>query len=302
MQPTGLAQYYDMIKNGENPNIINSDSSAFVPMMHHKHHHMGHDDFEWKRKVMDNCNDIKDRCGKHILLDIYVHILPLDNDYKCRNMKMMKNDIDTMLKNKNMTSNQYLTSCYEKTKAPLLNFIIRNIEEIGRRYLEDASQTLTDNKAPNGQVQQTPEIKSPDDKEVETQLIDVKKNTEYSSFVDELKKKTVNKIVKDVSDLINNKQEEKNMEFHSPVDNNSTPTNESSLIVCMDCLQKYLWESQDLIENNQEELLGIAIREATLNQLDIVFKQSGWYVKDFYNKLWKNKGVLINEHVKELFN
>lgn len=303
MQPTGLAQYYDMIKNGENPTIVNSDSSAFTPHIHHHPHiHHGHDDFDWKNKVLDNCNSIKNDCAKHIILDIYFKILPLDYDYKCRNMGMLKNDVDKMLKSKNMNASQYLTSCYEKTKAPLLRYIIRNIDEIGKKYLEDSSQDLVNNKNQNGIVQQSPEIKIPDNTEIESQIVPVKNDSEYSTFVEELKKKTVNKIVKDITGLINDKKEEKEISFNKPTAPEMPEIkNESTIIIGMDYLQKILWENVDIINSNQEELLGIAIRESTLNQLDIVFKQTGRYVEDFYKKIWKNKGVLINESVKDLF-
>ena len=298
MQPMGLSQYYDMIKNGQDPSVVNSDSSAFTPPIHQHHH--DHDDFDWKNKVMNHCHDIKNSCAKHIILDIYVNILPLDHDYKCHNMGMLKNDVDKMLTNKNMDGMQYLTSCYEKTKAPLLNYIIRSINEIGKHYLEDASQNLTDSKNDNGVVQNAPDIKTPDDKEVESQLIDVKNTTEYPLFIEELKKKTVDKIVKDITSLINSKKEEKAITFNAPTDN-SEIKNESSIIVGMDYIQKVLWENADVVKENQEALLGIAIREAALNEIDVVFRQTGPFIEDFHKKLWKNKGVLINESVKDQF-
>jgi len=297
MKPVGLSQYYDMIKNGEDPNIINSDSSSFTPIIHHMH---DHDDFDWKNKVMDKYHDLKNNCAKHILVDIYFHSLPLDHDYKCRNMGMIKQDVDKMLQNKGMDATQYLTSCYEKTKAPLLNYIIRSIDEIGKRYLEDASQALAKAKNQNGAVQQSPEIKNPDSEEVASQLIDVKKYPEYEMFMKELTDTTKEKIVSDTVGIIKNKQDERGMKFNKPVDNTEVK-NESAIVCGMDYLQKILWEHVDIIENNQEELLGIVIRESVLNQLDVVFKQSGQYVEDFHKKLWKNQGVLINESVKDLF-
>ena len=298
MKPVGLSQYYDMIKNGEDPSIINSDSSSFTPRIHHHIH--DHDDFDWKNKVMDNYHNLKNDCAKHILVDIYFHSLPLDHDYKCKNMGMIKQDVDKMLQNKDMDATQYLTSCYEKTKAPLLNYIIRSIDEIGKRYLEDASQALANSKNQNGNIDQSPEIKNPDNEEVKSQLIDVKKNPEYNMFMKELTDNTKEKIVNDTVGIINAKKEEKKMEFGKPVENNEVK-NESTIVCGMDYLQKILWEHADIIESNQEELLGIVIRESTLNQLDVVFKQNGQYVEDFYKKLWKNQGVLINESVKNLF-
>lgn len=247
-------------------------------------------------KLMHHCNKLREDCRKHLLLDIYVKILPLDDDFKTGHMGMMKNDIDCMLANKGMNATQYLTSCSEATKAPLLEYLMRATDLIARQYLKEAEEEIKDAKE-NGVS--NPEVKEPsiDDQEVQDQLVDLKKDSEYKTFVDELKAKTVNKIVNDVSALIDDKKDESDMTF-DPVKKDEAPVAESTFMVGMDYLQKKM--GSNINESVQDEMIGLAIRESALNIIDLVFNQRSGQFNEFASRIRWGKGVLINESC-ELF-
>ncbi|MCM1233306.1 MAG: hypothetical protein NC489_24575, partial [Ruminococcus flavefaciens] len=80
---TSLSQFYDNLK-GE----LSKDSVPAPQMMkvspglgHPSPHHPGA--MAWRGMAAHHCEHLKDDCRKHILLDIYCKILPLDDDYKC---------------------------------------------------------------------------------------------------------------------------------------------------------------------------------------------------------------------------
>ena len=246
-------------------------------------------------KLMHHCNKLREDCRKHLLLDIYVKILPLDDDFKTGHMGMMKNDIDCMLANKGMNATQYLTSCSEATKAPLLEYLMRATDLIARQYLKEAEEEIKDAKE-NGVS--NPEVKEPsiDDQEVQDQLVDLKKDSEYKTFVDELKAKTVNKIVNDVSALIDDKKDESDMTF-DPVKKDEAPVAESTFMVGMDYLQKKM--GANINESVQDEMIGLAIRESALNIIDLVFNQKSGQFNEFASRIRWGKGVLINESTFE---
>ena len=64
----------------------------------------------------------------------------------------------------------------------------------------------------------------------------MKNDTEYETFIDKLKEKTINKIVTDVSKIITNKKEEKDMVF----DPKPEAVSESYMSVSMDYIQNKL--------------------------------------------------------------
>ena len=135
MNETNLTQFYDDLKqklnNDETPNS-NLVNVKFGPGGFGSSPNA----IAWRNKAVGHCKHLKDDCCKHLLLDIYCKILPLDSEFVDGHQGMMKNDIDCMLKNKGMSATQYLTSCYESTNAPLLEFIIRSINNIGKSYME----------------------------------------------------------------------------------------------------------------------------------------------------------------------
>src|SRR5574344_2121565 len=69
----------------------------------------------WKKAVNDSCNNLKNECGKRILLDIYCKILPLDDNYKQGHRREMINDIDSFLKSKNIGARDYLQQAQQIT-------------------------------------------------------------------------------------------------------------------------------------------------------------------------------------------
>lgn len=302
MEPENLSAFYADLKSRLNsdkgatapngpvtpiagPGAPSSNMGATMPL-----------DVALHRKMVHHCDKLKDDCRKHILLDIYVKILPCDDDFKCKHMGMMHHDIDCMLKNKGMSATQYLTSCSEATKAPLLEFIMRSTDMIGKQYMEDTTAEINADKE-NGIA--TPEVKEPsvNDADVQDQLVDIKKDPEYETFVDKLKEKTVKKIVDDVSKIIADKKDEEKMTFDTSAP--AAPAVAESVVgVGLDYITKHFGESMK--NADEEEILGIAIREATLNQLDVVFRQKSGEFNEFASRIRWGKGVLINESC-ELF-
>lgn len=247
----------------------------------------------WRNQAAKEREKLEDGCRKHILLDIYCKILPLDQDYIHGHQSQMNNDIDNMLSNKGMTASQYLTSCYESTHAPLVEFLLRSTNNIGRQFMEDANETLKDAQENDVEI---PEPKADlDSKEIEDQLVDVKSDSEYETFIDKLKEKTVNKIVSDVTKIINNKKEEKEMTF-DPKPTSEVNTESSTIAVGLDYIErKLIMENVDINPEMQEEMIGMAIREATLNQIDTVFRRPEADFKVFSSRIHFGKGIIINE-------
>ena len=107
---------------------------------------------------------------------------------------------------------------------------------------------------------------------------------DYETFVDTLKKKTIDKIVADVSELIDGEKEKNDMQFDT--------ANESAVIPCMDFISKRAM--QEGFDVNQEEALSLAIREATMYELSRTFKMVKSY-DEFVSVITYGKGILINE-------
>lgn len=238
-------------------------------------------------------------CYKHMLLDIYCKILPLDQDYIDGHRGQMSADIDHMLAGKGMDATQYLTSCYEATKAPLVEFMLRAGNQIGDQFMEDANATLADAQA-KGIDAPKPEAPSVEDKEIQSQLVDVSEDKEYQSFIDKLKQKTIDKVVSDVSKIIAGKKEEQAMTFTT----NPTPAAagddaqvESTTSVGADYITKRMIKEhiEQLPDDGVDQILGMAIREATLNQIDVCFKQPGSTFREYSNRVFLGKGYVISE-------
>ena len=300
MNETNLTQFYDDLKQK-----LNNDETPASNLMNVKMGPGGITDspnaLAWRNKAVNNCNRLKDACGKRLLLDIYCKIIPLDDDFINGNQGMMKNDIDCMLKNKGMTATQYLTSCYESTNAPLLEFMIRSINNIGKSYMEEADETLKDAQTTGEPI---PEPEEPDieDDKVNTQLVDITDDTEYETFVDTLKKKTIDKIVDDVTKIINDKKEESDMTFDTTPIADVEEQMESTTSIAMNYIQqKLMKENTEINEDMQNDLIAMAIRESTLNQFDVVFKQPEGVFREFASRIRFGKGILINESAVNYF-
>lgn len=296
MNAGSLSNFYDELKD----ELKKNDSSSYPNMMKVGVGNVGLNHpgaIRWRNIAAKECDKLKDNCRKHILLDIYCKIIPLDDDYVQGNMGKMKSDIDAMLASKGMTATQYITSGYDQTKAPLLEYILRSTDMIGRQFMEESDKTLKDAQEKGIEVPE-PIAPTEDDKDIENQLVDIKDDNEYSSFINKLKEKTINKIVKDVSDIINDKKEEKKMTFDPKPIADEEAEMESTVSIALNYLnQKLMTESIDegITPSIQEEILGYAIREATLNQMDLVFNQKGSDFKSFASAIRYGKGALVNE-------
>lgn len=243
----------------------------------------------WRNMAVKKSEDLKDECHKKIILDIYCKTVPLDQKYIAGNLGTMKSDVDEFLGSKNMTATQYITSAYEKTKAPLLEFIIRSGNTIAKEYMAEATKILKDAKE-NDTPLSPPTI---DDNNIDDALIDVKNDTEYETFIDELKQKTIDKIVTDISDIIDDTKEKDDMVFEpDPTD----AVTESTISVVMNYFNKNLIKENYKITNEmQDQMIGFAIRESTLNIIDSIFKQPNSDFKSFAGRIRFGKGFLINE-------
>ena len=275
MNPMALTQMYDNIKK---------DSMAPVVPKHNMHIGPGGLDqspgaLAYRNKAADRCERLKDKCRKHILLDIYCKILPLDKDWVDCHQGQCSGDIDGMLAQKGMSATQYLTSCFEATHAPFVEFLINSTDAIGRVYMENEEEVMNDAQQKDIEL---PDPKEPEleDDDVEGSLVDIQKDTEYEDFVDKLKKKTVNKIVSDITSIIDNKKDENDMTFNV----------ESAVGVSMDYINKHNWNTRF----DQDAAIGMAIREATLRELDLVFNQPITF-QEFATLIRTGRGAVINE-------
>ena len=211
---SSLTQFYDDLKAG-----VETEH-------HHDHHHGGPmmihvggpgDGFNpgaamWRNKAAKEADCLRDKCYKHLILDVYCKILPLDDDYVAGHHGQMSSDVDAMLAGKGITPTQYLTSCYEATKSPFVNWLLRSGNHAAQQYMEDAEAELKDGQEKGIDLPE-PKPASVEDEDVKQQLVDVKSDTEYETFIDKLKQKTVDKIVDDVSKIIADKKEEQGMTF-----------------------------------------------------------------------------------------
>ena len=276
MEPMSLNNLYNNLKN-----------EISGPISSNQMFHVGNDSeaHRWHHKAMLNANDLKDKCRKHILMDIYCKILPLDDDYVKGHMGQMDDDINKMLDMKGMTPTQYFTSCSESTKAPFVEFIINSTKEIANAYMEKQDEVLKDAKENDIELPE-PEVPDIEEPEVKSQLVDIESDMEYDNFVDALKKKTIDKIVDDVSNIIAGEKEEKDMTFN--------PVQESTVGVVMDYIQKKTW-NEDV---DQEQMIGLAIREATLHEFDCVFNLNGKNFNEYATRIRLGKGYLFNESSK----
>ena len=303
MDKNELTQFYDNLKSNLASSTVPATPSMIKVGRPNDYDHPGAE--LYKRKAMCCRNELEDKCAKHIIVDIYCKILPLDQSYIHGNHGRMCQDVTSMLDNKGMTASQYLTSCSEKTKAPLLEFVQRSIKNIGKAYMEEAKEELKDAQE-NGEDVVAPTTPDPEtDDEIQNQLVDIKDDTEYDSFVDTLKKKTIDKIVSDVTKIINDKKEEKDMTFDPNPEatiSDIEAATESTLSVGLNYLQKgLLKESVEVTDDIQDQMMALAIREATLNQLDLVFNQPRSDFKSFASNIRFNKGILINESAVSYF-
>jgi hypothetical protein len=301
MENDQLVDFYNKLKsNLDSDGPINSPHKMPVGNVAMGLNHP--DAIAFKRKAYNACNELKDKCYKHILLDIYMNILPLDSDYVDGHRGKFSDHIDCALANKGMTPTEYFKSAAEKTNAPLVEFVIHSVDNIGRAYMEAEDEKLKDAQENNIQAD-APEAPDPeDDPDIENQLVDVEKDDEYESFVDKLKKKTINKIVADISKIIADKKEESDMTFDTqPVDSQAA-MGESVVTVSVDYAEKKLMqEGVEITSEMQDNIIADAICEATLNEIDRVFYQPNSDMVSVMRSIRMGKGSIMNESAIDRF-
>ena len=244
-------------------------------------------------------------CAKRVLLDIYCRVIPLDQDYVKGNQGAMKQDVNNFLANKDQNALQYFTSCYEKSGAPLLEFIIRSCKGIGKNFVESAKEELDlvkeDEKGK--EVNVAPPKADVDTVEVDEQIEDItgnedknkKGDLEYEEFIEKIKKKTIKRIIDEVSELINSKKALKDTEIKL---DDTPPVNmeESTVAIAADHLgAKVISESADLNIDQKEMIVGMAIREATLNLIDTTLRHPHSDIREYRTRIRLSKGAVINE-------
>ena len=167
--------------------------------------------------------------------------------------------------------------------------------------MEEAEEILKDAQA-NDEAIPEPEVPSTDDTDIKNQLVEVESDTEYDNFVEELKKRTIDKIVDDVSNIINDKKEENEMTFDTTPVADMEEKLESTTSIALNYIQKKLMkENTEITPEMQNELIAMAIRESTLNQFDVVFRQPTGQFREFASRIRFGKGVLINESAVNYF-
>ena len=349
---SGLLQSYDEIKAGSKAVPLSTNPMTSIGP--------GNPTLAWKNQVNTGAENLKDECVKRLIIDIYCKVLPLDSSYIQGNQGLMRQDIDNMLATKGMTPRQYITSAHEKTKAPLLEFILRSCDNIGKWFVEEAEEIRKDGEKAGINPPVPDEKNVVEDEETMGALIDIQKDDDYGSFVDMLKKRTVEKIVDDISELIvqtktgdvmnpkfadettmesgdtkgidhNDLTEEERQrrkeklrkgqsvmgsrekEKHENEKNRPrTPQEiaqaerskklrekktESAIATVYDyVVEKLLKENVEITSEMNEEIIGMAIRESTLNLLDLTFKQPMSDYTNFRSNILFGKGIVVNEN------
>lgn len=258
--------------------------------------------------LVKESENLRENCSKRILLDIYMKVLPFDDGYAAGNRGTCQSDVDAYLANKKMTGVQYFQSAYERTKAPLLEYVIRSIDDLCKAYVEEGQEKAKE--AEEAGID-PPEPAEMEEEEVDSQLVDVEKDDEYEDFIEELKKKTVNKIVDDISALIQGNQEEKDMTF-DPQSASPEFGESGNILRRRKRLQEYKRENtpiaipmdymskKALTENTElgledDQFFGMAIKEFTFHVLDNVFEMDGKKPEHFANKIRLGNGVIVHQ-------
>lgn len=267
-----LTSYYDNLKNDSA-----TDDSALLMNV------QGNNGIKWRNQALQNSKVLCDKCCKHILLDIYFNILPLDDDYKCGHKAQMIGDIDSMLAAKGLTATQYLKSCSESTNSSLAKFLNDSMMKIQSSYMAEKESELKNAQDNHLQILApvVPEMESP---EVAGAVEDIKDDTEYSMFIEALKKKTAETIIKDISDVINSSNSNKELQYK--------PNTESATQTCIDYINTKLMKENREVDT--EAVLGLAIRESTLREIDKAFKVAKPF-NEFRTQVYFGHSVLLTE-------
>lgn len=235
--------------------------------------------------IVKNSDVFREACSKHILLDIYSKILPVYQEDLNNNNQFVYDDIDAFLNNKNQSATQYMKNAYERNHAPLLEYMINSINAITNEYIREADE---EDKKNNDDINIDPEpIDDVSEEELDSQLVDIKKDVEYDDFIDKLKKKTIKRIVDDITNLLKDKQGEDNMKFE-------LPQNESSeFLIALNHINEYCMKNN--IDADDDSRIMLAVREATLNMIDKTFDYPQCSGRQYYAKIRSGNGIIVNE-------
>lgn len=87
-----------------------------------------------------------------------------------------------------------------------------------------------------------------------------------------------------------------------PAEGDEAPALESTTSVAIDFLQaKLLSEGVQIDANAQENMIGMAIREATLNEINACFRQPDTDLRPFTTRVRMGRGYVINESTAAAF-
>ena len=279
----------------------------------------------WRQKINHHCDKLKNKCCKHFILDIYCRTVPLDHDYVCKNKRMLSDDIDIFLDKKKMSPLEYLTAAKDETKAPLLQHLLDESDMLTHDYYEKAYKEMTENEKRGIKVKvNEPTVE--DQADLDRSLVDTTEDSEYKQFVQTLKEKTRDKIIKDVTNLIEAKDADKDLEFkpgegdkpnkkmqdeleqkakakaraefRPEEEEDEKVKKESVLLQCMDFgSKKFLKEEIEMTPELNEQMIGLAIRESTLCNIDKVFKMRNHTeeLQKLSTNLFLNKGFVFNK-------
>lgn len=256
----------------------------------------------FRNKAVQESTVYQEACAKRLLLDIYMKVLPMDKDYVDCNQDQCAGDIDKFLASKGMTAMQYFNSAADATGAPMMESIVDNLKAFGKGFVEKAMEDA-DEAAEGGTEIEAPETKEED---IDEQIVDVTNDMEYENFVDALKKKTIDKIVNDISALIVDNKENSDMVFdpkekaeEEPVEDEGSDEalQESALAVTLDYVSESCAKAGVEMPEDQDEVMGMAVREATLNMIDRTFEQPGSDIKQFASRMRFGKGAIVTESV-----
>ena len=322
---TSLTQFYNDVK--KNPETAGTMSTPFTPANPTPARE------RYMSAIHHFADGLKNDCAKHIILHVYCHMNPLDKDYIDANKPKMAGDVDNMLASKGMTSTAYLTSCGEKTKAPVLEFVNRSLDFIAQDYIERMVAQFNEADELGIQLPPPTEAPSTDDPAVKSQLGEITSDDQFDSALDKIRAQTRSQIVDNISKLIIDKKNEKEMTFSPEEDNTDAkaaarealdkqssqqaqqqpqqqqaqqaPQSESAMQVCMNFIaQHQIMENVHPDKKMQDYLMGMAIRECTLYEMDKVFAQVDRFNEaPFIEAVEKGNGVVVNEvSITESFN
>lgn len=231
-----------------------------------------------RREIGKKCDDYKNQLATDIITYWRDKIDPDDTD---KNKENIQADIDLFLKGKDIGAYQYLKSAKENTNSPYIEMILNHIDDVVKQYKEEAEEELKQD------VIVTKDIPDPED--IPEKNKDIKDDIETKSFIDDLRKKTINTIVSQVTKIINDSKETNNMNF-------SINTNEKVNMI-EECIN---WMTESALRDGKEfklndDILELAIRECVMHEFDVLFKFESSNNDQFVKKIRNNKASILNE-------